>query len=184
MLKSGVLVLAALALTNATWDETTPLIEGPALDTLLLESKQWAGASAHERSGEGTQIQRSLKSYAGVFLNSLGDLSSDTMSMAALTETFSEYLDQPRKLTGELAGIRDKVPLQERNVYEALAGSLDTNRLAKHILDKLPHDGDKLLMNDHSSCGEQSIDDIFADIYEEHARPEREFAAEQPAAQL
>ena len=35
---------------------------------------------------------------------------------------------------------------------------LDTGRLAEHITDKLPHSGDELLMDDHSSCGEQSVE--------------------------
>lgn len=50
------------------------------------------------------------------------------------------------------------MPANERATFELLAGGLDAEKLAENVVDRLPHDGDKLLMGDHSSCGEQSVD--------------------------
>ena len=87
-----------------------------------------------------------------------------------------------------------QVPAKERATFELLAGGLDAEKLAENVVDRLPHDGDKLLMGDHSSCGEQSVDvsarahtavcsivilqDLFADIFEQNPRPELEYALE------
>eukprot|EP00656_Telonema_subtile_P009550 TRINITY_DN1449_c0_g1_i2.p1 TRINITY_DN1449_c0_g1~~TRINITY_DN1449_c0_g1_i2.p1 ORF type:complete len:230 (-),score=76.47 TRINITY_DN1449_c0_g1_i2:172-861(-) len=174
-------LLGLLAIARGSWQETTPLVD-TSLEALLQESQEFADASPDDRSGEGTEIQRALRGYAGGFLAHLDMLQGDTMSMSGLTTTFEQYLKEPRKLTGELAQIREKIPTDQLSTYEQLAATLNTNRLARHIVDKLPHDGDKLLMNDHSSCGGQSIDDLFADLYEQHPQPEKEFAASQPEA--
>jgi hypothetical protein len=90
------------------------------------------------------------------------------------------------------------VPKDQLATFELLSGGLDTEKLTENVLDRLPHDGDKMLMGDHSSCGEQSVDvplaphnplllsfvwlqDLFMELYEQNPRPELEYALESKA---
>jgi hypothetical protein len=146
------------------------------LDKLLNESALFASTEASERSTPSTAIQQGLREYAGQFLNSMDQLPHGSMeSRKKLQGLFLQYLATPRELTGTLGKIRDEVPAHSQNVYELLLPQMDTKALARYVLDSLPHDGDKLLMNDSSGCGGQSIDDIFDSMFEENPRPEVQF---------
>merc|ERR1712167_510791 len=102
---------------------------------MLAESEENASMDSDSRSGAGTEIQRAFRGYAGAFLEHMDKLPMDqAMSGSKLTTLLQSYLSAPKTMSGALA---------------------------ESIVDRLPHDGDKLLLGDHSSCGEQSVEDLF-----------------------
>jgi len=179
----GILTLAlAAAWEEAATTQVAEITDAPhevRMAQMLAESQDYASKDEDSRSGAGTEIQRAIKGYAGTFLEHLDKLPGDqAMSGSKVTALLQSYMSAPHKLTGVLAEMRELVPANERATFELLAGGLDAEKLAENVVDRLPHDGDKLLMGDHSSCGEQSVDDLFADIFEQNPRPELEYALE------
>merc|ERR1712224_457095 len=148
-------LLACIALSRCeesnAWVESTntgpspaPLSQGPNLQLLVAESKAWADAAGEDRSGEGTEIQNAIKGVAGTLLRHMDRLDGVGMSATALTQKLQTFLSQPEALEEDLSAIRRMVPKHQLEVYELLAPTLDANALSAHIIDKLPHDGDKL----------------------------------------
>merc|ERR1711865_252044 len=177
-------VCAALAFA-AAWEEVAMVNDLPQdvkMAQMLVESKEFAALDGDSRSGEGTEIQRAIRGYVGTFLEHMDMLPMDAaQSMSKLNTLLQSYLSAPEDLPATLKKIRDKVPKDQLATFELLSGGLDTEKLTENVLDRLPHDGDKMLMGDHSSCGEQSVDDLFMELYEQNPRPELEYALESKA---
>jgi len=176
-----ILVVSAVATESLAWEEQSDRVQSDrVLNGLMKESQDWAGMDSTERSEPTTALQNSIRQYAGTFLDNMQKLPKGAKkSTLKLTSLLAKYLSSPAQHKGFLADIRDKVPKDALSVYKLLQPKLDVTKLASRIVEQLPKDGDTLLMDDTSSCGGQSTEDVFADMFEENAQPEIEFALEE-----